>query len=575
MNVVARALAAAVGTLALLLAGTAGAGGAGAELAFVKHGELWVGAADGSSATRLASAHNITGPAWSPDGSRLAFVHWTSVGLSILQVVDADGSGVRTLLDDPSSQIVAPPVWSPDGTRIALIRRVSSRGQVDIWIVHADTGDALRLTDDGDYESAVRWRSAAELFYSTTADGGAVWTIAAAGGQRRSFLAGATLPVPSPDGSRLAYARTVAPFAVATVHVAGADGGAARPLPLPEWNVSSLAWSPDGARIAASAFRAIYTGSRYGPYTERRTFVVDGASGRWSLLTGGGSATPPVWWPTGERLFLGGSIGPTAMIEADGDCPQPFELGGAPVAGVAWRPGALPATPPLRCVHLATAVEPHAFEIGRRSTVDFVFRIENAGNVRAHGVALTFAEIANADVVHLSSASGGCAATPDRPFRCDLAVLDSGERARVELRVRAVRLGTVRVRVAVSADAEAGVRLAAGETLTGANVLDCDLVGTWGSDVLRGTPRRDVICARPGADRIDGGAGADRLEAGSGDDTVTGGAGRDVVLAAGGRDVIVVRDGERDIVSCGSERDTVIADRLDRIARDCERAMRR
>ena len=570
-----RILAAAVATLALLCAGTAGAGGAGAELAFVSRGELWVSAADGSSATRVDSAHNITAPAWSPDGTQLAFVHWTSVNQSILQVVDADGSSLHTLLDDPSSQIVAPPVWSPDGTRLAVIRRVLSRGQTDIWIVRADTGAALRLTDDGDYESGVRWRSGTELFYSTTADGGAVWTMAASGGQRRSFLAGATLPVASPDGSRLAYARTAAPFAVATVHVAGADGGAARPLPLPEWNVSALAWSPDGARIAASAFRSIYTGNRYGPYTEWRTFVVDVASGRWSLLTGGGSATPPVWWPSGERLFLPGGIGPTAMIEADGDCPQPFELGGAPVGGVAWRPGSMPATPPLRCVHLGTTVERDAWEIGRRGTVQFAFGISNAGNVRARGVALTFAEITNADVLQVSSPNGGCAATPDGPLRCDLAVLDPGERARVELRVRAVRLGTVRVRVAVSADAEAGVRLAVGETLTGANVLDCDLVGTWGSDVLRGTPRRDVICARPGADRIDGRAGADRLEAGSGDDTVTGGAGRDVIVAGGGRDVIVVRDGERDVVSCGTERDTVIADRLDRIDRDCERAIRR
>jgi DNA-binding NarL/FixJ family response regulator len=45
--------------------------------------------------------------------------------------------------------------------------------------------------------------------------------------------------------------------------------------------------------------------------------------------------------------------------------------------------------------------------------------------------------------------------------------------------------------------------------------------------------------------------------------------------AAGGRDVIMVRDGERDVVQCGSERDTVLADRRDVVARDCERVSRR
>jgi Tol biopolymer transport system component len=172
-------LAAAAAALALLGAGTAGAGEATAELAFVASGELWVSTADGSSPTRLASDHNITWPAWSPDGTRLAFVRWSSLNRSRLALVDAGGTNVRTPLDDASSQIVAPPVWSPDGTRIALIRRTSSLSRVDIWIVRVDTGDALRLTDDGDYESGVRWRGSTELFYSTTDDGGRVWTIAA------------------------------------------------------------------------------------------------------------------------------------------------------------------------------------------------------------------------------------------------------------------------------------------------------------------------------------------------------------------------------------------------------------
>jgi catechol 2,3-dioxygenase-like lactoylglutathione lyase family enzyme len=526
-------LAAAAAALALLGAGTAGAGEATAELAFVASGELWVSTADGSSPTRLASDHNITWPAWSPDGTRLAFVRWSSLNRSRLALVDADGTNVRTPLDDASSQIVAPPVWSPDGTRIALIRRTSSLSRVDIWIVRVDTGDALRLTDDGDYESGVRWRGSTELFYSTTDDGGRVWTIAASGGPRRSFVPGVSLPVPSPDGSRLAYVRADAPSAAATLHVADPDGLGARPLPLPDWHVSTLAWSPDGRRIAVSAYRTISTHSRFGPHVEWRAFIVDVAGGGWLPLGVVAPAVQPIWWPSGDRLLLQESTGRVAMVEADGDCPQPFELGGREVAYVAWRPGAAPAPPPLRCVHLTAPDEPGPFEIGRRGTRQFVFGVGNAGNVRARRVVLTLSGLENAAVLHLSSSQGSCAAA-ERPLRCDLGDLDPGRRIQVELRVRALRLGSIRVRALVSADAEPGVRLAPGETLTGVNVLDCDVVGTWGPDVLRGTHRRDVICARPGADRIDGRGGADRIEAGSGDDTTVGGPGRDPVGAGAG-----------------------------------------
>ena len=106
-------------------------------------------------------------------------------------------------------------------------------------------------------------------------------------------------------------------------------------------------------------------------------------------------------------------------------------------------------------------------------------------------------------------------------------------------------------------------------------VLPCVTVGTKAADDLEGTGGRDSICARGGADRIDARAGNDFVDAGSGDDTVFGGSGRDVITAGPGRDVILVRDGRRDAVTCGTGRDVVIADRLDRVASDCEKVFRR
>jgi Tol biopolymer transport system component len=130
----------------------------------------------------------------------------------------------------------------------------------------------------------------------------------------------------------------------------------------------------------------------------------------------------------------------------------------------------------------------------------------------------------------------------------------------------------------------------------------CRFTGTSRRDTLRGSPFLDFLVGRESGDRllggggrdwIDGGAGADVLEGGgdwdrllgrAGADTLRGGGGPDWLLAGtghdrvdggAGNDQIVVRDGRRDWVRCGAGRgDLVVADRLDVVARDCERIVR-
>lgn len=131
---------------------------------------------------------------------------------------------------------------------------------------------------------------------------------------------------------------------------------------------------------------------------------------------------------------------------------------------------------------------------------------------------------------------------------------------------------------------------------------DCRFEGGPGNDVLRGTADDDFLYGRAGDDLLVDGYGDDVLEGGDGDDRlrggeefdlVSGGRGDDVLAGGGGRDriyggpgrdrinagiardSIFVADGERDVVACGSELDLVVADRRDRIARDCERVVRR
>lgn len=67
--------------------------------------EIWVSSPDGSGARRLVGAARgydvVSSPAWSPDGTMIAFAHAhlsDKVGLvSQIEVVDRDGRGRRTL----------------------------------------------------------------------------------------------------------------------------------------------------------------------------------------------------------------------------------------------------------------------------------------------------------------------------------------------------------------------------------------------------------------------------------------------------------------------------------------------
>jgi Tol biopolymer transport system component len=76
------------------------------------HSTIFVAESDGSGLRSLGPGE---APAWSPDGSRIAFV--SPAGL--LYEMQADGSGRRLVYDGHGAQVYAPS-WSPLGDRIAF-----------------------------------------------------------------------------------------------------------------------------------------------------------------------------------------------------------------------------------------------------------------------------------------------------------------------------------------------------------------------------------------------------------------------------------------------------------------------
>ncbi len=111
--------------------------------------QLWRINVDGSGLTQLTNlpgeAHD---PAWSPDGSTIAF---TSEG--DLRLMDPDGTNIRTLSGPGWEER---PAWSPDGTRLAYNSWRGS-GQGEIYSKKTDNTDEWNLTNNTAYDSDPAW----------------------------------------------------------------------------------------------------------------------------------------------------------------------------------------------------------------------------------------------------------------------------------------------------------------------------------------------------------------------------------------------------------------------------------
>ena len=115
----------------------------------------------------VSSSANDGGATWSPDCSRIAFASnrvtpsgGSKPGYRNIWVMDADGTNVTQLTDNPHPS--GHPFWSPDGTRLTFTRGVvdKERGRIrslNIYLVNADGGGEIRLTDGPGYKTGAQW----------------------------------------------------------------------------------------------------------------------------------------------------------------------------------------------------------------------------------------------------------------------------------------------------------------------------------------------------------------------------------------------------------------------------------
>ncbi len=107
--------------------------------------DIWVMDMDGNKVNLTSHPATDGGPAWSPDGSKIAFASTRGGGGQLdIYVMNADGANVKRLAGSPGDParagFDAQPAWSPDGKEI-----VWARGVFEIWIMDSDGSNQEKL----------------------------------------------------------------------------------------------------------------------------------------------------------------------------------------------------------------------------------------------------------------------------------------------------------------------------------------------------------------------------------------------------------------------------------------------
>ncbi|MES2283133.1 MAG: Tol-Pal system beta propeller repeat protein TolB [Pseudomonadota bacterium] len=171
---------------------------------------LWVADSDGESAqSALASPEPIISPAWSPNGSQLAYVSFES-RKPVIYAHDV-ASGKRRLLANFRGSNSAP-AWSPDGRQI--VATLSRDGGSQLYALDANGGEPRRLTQSSSIDTEPAFSPDGRFIYFVSDRGGApqVYRMTASGGgvERVTFNGSYNIsPAISPDGRWLAYVSRV------------------------------------------------------------------------------------------------------------------------------------------------------------------------------------------------------------------------------------------------------------------------------------------------------------------------------------------------------------------------------
>ena len=168
--------------------------------------ELQIADADGQNAqAALISKEPIISPAWSPNGTQLAYVSFENKKPVIY--VHSLATGKRIVAANFKGSNSAP-AWSPDGRKLAVV--LTKDGGSQLFTVNADGSGVARLTSSGSIDTEPQFSPDGQFIYFTSDRGGSpqIYRVPSTGGaaQRVTFEGPYNVtPRLSPDGKSMAF----------------------------------------------------------------------------------------------------------------------------------------------------------------------------------------------------------------------------------------------------------------------------------------------------------------------------------------------------------------------------------
>lgn len=248
----------------------------GSKMAFYSaadgNNDIYVVNADGTGRTQLtftSAPAGVSFPAWSPDGTKIAFQNDLD---GKIYVMNSDGSSIAAI----TTGVDFGPSWSPDGTKMAFTKVVS--GQPEIYVMNADGTNQTRLTNDAlqDYDPSWSPDGSKIVFSHDAADAAELYLINPDGTGLTNLTQSLNLSEVSaawsPDGTKIAYIGETA-SGNSDVFVMNADGTNRTNLTnTPGLYEFHLDWQPQPAPVVCVFGPTVFTRAKGGPQKITQNF---------------------------------------------------------------------------------------------------------------------------------------------------------------------------------------------------------------------------------------------------------------------------------------------------------------